>query len=398
MKPSSTRTKERAVTAARSVTLQFDPAKDLLPSGARLSAGMSAATPIGSTLWLAHDESVSVERLQAAPTPAGALRYADHARFDLRDFIALPMPGGEAPDQPPSEVDLEGLAYCGDYLWVAGSHSVLRDGVEGAKGSAGIAALAQIKRAGNRFLLARIPVYSDGASPPMLVREWTRNDGRVLQAAQLAGGRKHNALTRALRDDPHLSPFLSIPSKDNGFDIEGLAAAPDGRLFLGLRGPLLDGWACILEIRVQAHPDRGHRLVLQKLATQATRSSPRALYRKHFLDLDGAGVRDLCLAGRDLMILTGPPMRGKGTAQVRCWKDALRTNGERLLAGKALPTLLEMRYRDKKDHPEGIAVVARKGSRIALLVINDAVDERHRGPSGALNAAMHELSLPGRGA
>lgn len=40
--------------------------------------------------------------------------------------------------------------------------------------------------------------------------------------------------------DPHFAPYLAIPGKGNGFDIEGLAV--DGqRLFLGLRGPVLLG-------------------------------------------------------------------------------------------------------------------------------------------------------------
>ena len=98
----------------------------------------------------------------------------------------------------------------------------------------------------------------------------------MLRAARLAGGRKNDALTRALRDDPHLGPFLSIPSKDNGFDIEGLAAAPNGRLFLGLRGPVLDGWACILEIHVAARVNRNNELALRKLAR-----SPAAARRVH---------------------------------------------------------------------------------------------------------------------
>ena len=62
----------------------------------------------------------------------------------------------------------------------------------------------------------------------------------------------------ALRQDPHLGPFLRtshgeadgkharapLASKENGFDIEGLAAF-DRRLILGLRGPVLRGWAML---------------------------------------------------------------------------------------------------------------------------------------------------------
>ena len=381
-----------AAVFTRNVVLQFDPALDLLPGGKRLSGGMSAALAVADTLWLTHDETVAVERLTAERTKAGSFRYTNHRRFDLREFVALPAPGSGSGHGSAPEADFEGLSFCDDYLWVAGSHSALRDEPEGKTASDAIAALANVRRSGNRFLLARIPVTT-GAAEPTLVRQSRTNDGRVLRAARLSGGRKNNALTRALRDDPHLGPFMSIPSKDNGFDIEGLAAAHGGRLFLGLRGPVLDGWACVLEIRVAAHPDRNRELVLRKIARQSAPSAARATYRKHFLDLDGAGIRDLCFAGRDLLVLTGPPMRGKGTAQVRQWKDALANKGERMLGEKHLPTLLELPYREKKDHAEGIAIVGRKDRRVWLMVIYDSAGKDRRVPPAGLRATIHELSL-----
>jgi hypothetical protein len=232
-----------------------------------------------------------------------------------------------------------------------------------------------------------------GDAQPTLVSQFRTKDGRVLTAARLAGGRKNDALTRALRDDPHLGPFLSIPSKDNGFDIEGLAAAPNGHLFLGLRGPVLDGWACILEIHVAARLGRNNELTLRKIASSSAAAPARALYRKHFLDFGGSGVRDLCFAGRDLLILTGPPMRGKGTSHVRRWKDALAEDGEQMLSEKQLPTLLELPYRAKKDHAEGITIVARKGGRIWLMVIYDSVEMDRRVSPGGMRATLHEMSL-----
>jgi len=57
-------------------------------------------------------------------------------------------------------------------------------------------------------------------------------------------------LTEALRGDQHLGLFIVIPGKDNGFDIEGLAGAGK-RLFIGLRGPVLRGWAVILEVELK---------------------------------------------------------------------------------------------------------------------------------------------------
>jgi len=373
---------------AWNVVAQLDPALDVLASGKRLSAGMSAVVKIGDTLWLAHDETVAVERLVGERNAAGALAYGGHRRFALADFVRLAVPAPVAPGADPPEADLEGLSFCDGYLWLTGSHSAVRDGAKGPTAHEAVAALAKVRRAGNRFLLARIPVdVTDGV--PTLVRRRRIPDRRELTAARLPGGRKNDALTRALRDDPHLGAFVSIPSKDNGLDIEGLAVAPGGRLFLGLRGPVIDGWACVVEIQVGTA--RPGELALQPIAV---RPGTRARYRKHFLDLGGAGIRDLCFAGRDLLILTGPPMRGKGTAKVRCWTNALADRGERLLHGHQLPALLELPYRAKKDHAEGIAVLTRKDRRLLVMVIYDSADHDRVLPPAAMKTTVHALTLP----
>jgi len=379
--------------SSRDVVLQFDPAADLLPSGKRLSGGFSAAAAVGQTLWLAHDETVAIERLSAERSGASSFRYAGHRRFALQDLFSLPVSDRGADPALTPEADLEGMSFCGDYLWIAGSHSALRDGVEGRTGAEAIDALAKVQRSGNRFLLARIPL-TKGDAQPALVRRIKTEDGRELRAGRLSGGRKNDALTRALRDDPHLAAFLSIPSKDNGFDIEGLAAAPGGRLFLGLRGPVIDGWACVLEVVVDERLDRKRALTLRKIARTSSDSAAHALYRKHFLNLGGAGIRDLCLVGRDLLILTGPPMRGRGRSEVRRWKDALASDGEQLLHDEQLPMLLEFPYRRKKDHAEGITVIARKGRRLWLMVIYDSAGKDRRVPPAGMRATIHELSLP----
>ena len=63
-------TRPMVALSARNIVLQFDPALDILPTGKRLSEGMSAAVAIADTLWLTHDETVSVERLNAKRTNA----------------------------------------------------------------------------------------------------------------------------------------------------------------------------------------------------------------------------------------------------------------------------------------------------------------------------------------
>jgi hypothetical protein len=378
----------------RHIVLQFDPALDRLPSGKRLSEGMSAAVAVANTLWLTHDETVSIERLVARRAKGASVGYDEHRRFNLGEFITLPAPADGAEPGSPPEADMEGIACCGDYLWVAGSHSSVRDEAEGSTATESIASLANVRRAGNRFLLARIPLVASSArAEPVLVREATTADGRILRAARLSGGRKNDALTRALRDDPHLGPFLAIPSKDNGFDIEGVAAAPGGRLFLGLRGPVIDGWACVLEIEVDEHPRRNRELTLRKLPRHAASPTARATYRKHFLDLSGSGIRDLCIAGRDLLVLTGPPMRGKGTAQIRLWKNALRNRGEQMLGKDDLPMLLELPYGEKHDHPEGLTVIGRRGRRVAVLVIYDSAGKGRRVAPAGTRASVYTVSL-----
>jgi hypothetical protein len=98
------------------VVLQFDRALDRLPSGARLSEGVSAAASVDDALWLAHDETVTIECLRRV---GGKLRYSGHRRYALRDFVSLP-------DGDDEEADLEGLAYDGECLWIVGSHAAVR--------------------------------------------------------------------------------------------------------------------------------------------------------------------------------------------------------------------------------------------------------------------------------
>src|SRR5512141_1438607 len=69
-------------------------------------------------------------------------------------------------------------------------------------------------------------------------------------AAVITAGRL-DELATAISKDEHFAPFAEIPGKDNGLDIEGLAVTGN-RVLLGLRGPVLRGWACVLELDVES--------------------------------------------------------------------------------------------------------------------------------------------------
>ena len=90
---------------------------------------LSAVCSDGPWLWVAGDETATVDRLTGDAT-----HYGEHVSFRLADAVELP-------GDPEDEVDIVGLARSGPYLWVVGSHGLVRKKVKSehadAKASAG---------------------------------------------------------------------------------------------------------------------------------------------------------------------------------------------------------------------------------------------------------------------
>lgn len=279
------------------VRLDFNP-------GDLVHADLSGAAFSGEWLWVAGDEACGLSRLKRLdPVGRETLRYGEPVYFPLEELLELPADDEE-------EADFEGLAVDGGWLWLVGSHGLKRKNAKAGRSDADNAKrLAKVALDGNRRLLARVPIEPDADGAPRLVREAA--DGR--RAMRLKGDARENELTRALADDPHVGPFLAIPGKDNGFDIEGLAVHGE-RLLLGLRGPVLRGWSTLLELRVGEHE---HWLRLE--------GDPPV--RKHFVDLHGFGVRDLQFDGDDLHLLAGPTMVLDGDIRLFRWPGARRDLG-----------------------------------------------------------------------
>ncbi len=353
----------------------------------KLRDGLSAVLQVKDTLWVANDECLSVERLTLQSAEAGRFLFSAHQSFMLKDYLKLAAPPCD--DETFEEADIEGLDYAQGYLWLIGSHSLKRkQPVEGAsrqpeKGTTtaeNIQRLAEISSDGNRFLLARIPLIPyEGTLIP--AAEATMEDGTELVAACLRGDTKGNELLELLRKDEHLAPFFAIPGKDNGFDIEGLAVLED-RVFIGLRGPVLRGWAIILELRVEAGKKHENRLKLKSIKGDDSKQK----YRKHFLQLNGLGIRDLVVDGDDLLILAGPTMDLDGPVTLFRWHNGASTKEASVVfeSKESLAAVEEIAYGKGNDHAEGITTFSAPGLKSpSLLVVYDSADTtRYVGTDG----------------
>jgi len=336
---------------ANAVRLEFAP-------GSLVQTNLSGAAFSGEWLWVAGDEACGIDRLRRLP-PTGdeALRFGDVHDFPLAELLDLPGAADE-------EADLEGMAVADGWLWVVGSHGLKRKNARADSGHAGNAKrLAKVTLDRNRRLLACLPIERDGDGQPCLVR--TAKDGR--RAMRLRGDAQDNLLTQALADDPHFGPYMDIPGKDNGFDIEGLAV--DGnRLLLGLRGPVLRGWSAMLEVAVEARADQ---LRLAPLDASGI------LLRKHFLQLDGLGIRDLHFTGDDLYILAGPTMVLNGEIRVFKWplaRTAMKANGEPVRFEAALTESVSLPHGRGTNRAEAICDLPPDlaGGKPRWLVLYDA--------------------------
>jgi hypothetical protein len=310
----------------KSVTLTFREKEAFRWVDDPVHKDLSAAARSGDTLFVSCDETAGVDRL----TPEGK-GWGNHAHFSLGDFIKLP--GG-----PDGEMDVEGLEIDEGWLWIVGSHSLKRARPEGSGGAA-MTRMETLERDPNRAFLGRLPLVEreDGLAP------MAADGDRRMNVIRLR--KNKDRLRRWLKKDPLLADFLGIPCKENGFDIEGLAA--DGlRVWVGLRGPVLRGHAVILEFGFK---------VTGKGRLKPRRIDGRRRYRKHLLPTNGQGVRDLVRDGDDLLVLTGPALSGDGAAAILRWRNGRCDTSSGVVAEDRVVRAQTLPYAGDRDHPEGLA-------------------------------------------
>lgn len=282
---------------------------------------LSGAAFIGESLYLANDEGRTLLHLRRDHLRhyklLEAIEIAD--LFDIEDEI-----------DGKSEFDLEALAV--DHveqdtvrLWLIGSHAMGHDEPEGTS----LKRLG-LKRERNRLLFACVATDKDGliqdSGRHLRIKPagqtYTTGFLSALRAAPpRASGflREVSALTR--RKIPKdvaavgwFTPYTLASTKENGLDVEGLVVRRrDGDpssvvAFVGLRGPVIDGFAVVVEVGIRDHNKRALKIA----------AGPRF----HLLDLHGFGVRDLEWRGDDLLILAGPTMTRQGESALFRWNGA----------------------------------------------------------------------------
>jgi hypothetical protein len=186
---------------------------------------------------------------------------------------------------------------------------------------------------------------------------------RLKDSAEVSDMQDVNLLAMIL-SDPVLAPFVALPNKENGVDIEGLATTKNG-LYVGFRGPVLrQNYVPVLHLNRDLSP---------------IPSEPNPL----FVRLGGRGIRDLTAIldedkadgdeadGERLYILAGPNGDETQTFAIYFWDGKDQVGG--VGGSKSKPEDNERCRLGTFDKvkPEGIAYLDSDASGDRFLLLFD---------------------------
>ncbi|REJ81259.1 MAG: DUF3616 domain-containing protein [Acidobacteria bacterium] len=336
------------------IRLEFRAAEELERIDDALERDISALAVHARSLFYACDETATVERL-LWDSRRGA--FGSHRSFALGEHFDLP-------DGPDGEMDIEGLAIDGGYLWITGSHSYKRDDPD--EGDTDLSSLDDIDVDPNRGFLGRVPLVDRGDGELEPVGRIETLDGVERTAACMKmrdDGR--TLLRKRLSGDRLLAPFMGLPCKENGFDVEGLAASGD-RLWLGLRGPVIGQRSLLVEVRTKT---------TKKGWLKPRRLSDGRRYRLVALPLDGLGVRDLLIDGDRMLVLAGATTDVEGPQSIYS-VELSRLDEAAVVAEADVVRILDLPVHRGCDHAEGIAFFEREGRRCLAVAYDAPADDR----------------------
>jgi hypothetical protein len=168
----------------------------------------SAAVPLAADMFVVANDEDNVLRVYRRGEPNAA------QTFPLDPFLK--------PDIEEPEADLEGATRIDDHIYWITSHGQNKNGKD---------------RSSRHRLFANTMAVQDG---------------KVILTPI---GTPYTDLRRDLIEAPQLEKYNLAaaaelaPEETGGFNIEGLAATPDGRLLLGFRNPITEGKALVVPIQ-----------------------------------------------------------------------------------------------------------------------------------------------------
>jgi hypothetical protein len=233
----------------------------------------SAAVALDQDRFAVADDDSNVLNVYRTGREAAVLQ------LNLDQFLDTPKKKKPGPDGKPvfKEADIEGAARIGDRIYWVGSHGRDSDG--------------NAEPGRSRLFATRIVSHPDGPRLEPI------NPGA------------YTALRENMFDDPKLKPLkLSeafapgekkgpAPEAKNGFNIEGLAATPDGGLLIGFRNPRPGKQAIVIPLNNPAEVvDAGKQPVF---------GNPT------LLDLEGRGIRSIEWINNVYVIVAGPYGKAK---------------------------------------------------------------------------------------
>lgn len=232
------------------------------------------------------------------------------------------------------ELDIEGLTAVNNDVYVLGSHSSKRKKIKQSR---------SYKKNRKKFNSNKIKDETDRDG---LYRLRLDADGKILNTARIT-------LREIIDNDAVLSPFGSIPSKENGVDIEGIAAK-NNWLYLGFRGPVF----------------RGNYVPVMKLKFD----KPKETYQLLYVALNGRGIRDITSVADGFLILAGAVGDGDASYQLYHWngKDVI-TGKDQKAEDKGKVRLLGEIEPPANGKAEGITVVQEDDGHYQLLIVFDGV-------------------------
>lgn len=229
------------------------------------------------------------------------------------------------------ELDIEGIAAAGKYIYVIGSHSSKRPKVK-AKYS---------HEKNHQRLMAK--AIKDERGRDWLFRVKLNKAGDEADIERVS-------LRDVIQNNPVLAPFSALPSKENGVDIEGIAVVKD-QVYLGFRAPVLrENYVPIMQFSFDDPED----------------------YQMKFVQLGGRGIRDMTVVKDGFLIIAGAMGDADMSYQIYFWDGVDTIQSKDHEAGRL--ALLGEIAAPKGAKAEGITVLS-EGSSYDVLIAFDGVND-----------------------